>query len=61
MIGSGGRVGDYSWGGAATTHFWISPTDDLVVVALEQFMPEDFTLVMKLRPLIQAAIEDPKE
>ena len=37
---AGGRaVGEYYWGGAASTHFWISPKQDLAVVALEQFVP----------------------
>ena len=26
-----GRVGEYGWGGAASTHYWISPKDNLIV------------------------------
>lgn len=36
---SGGRVGEYGWGGAASTHYWISPKDELIVITLEQIMP----------------------
>jgi CubicO group peptidase (beta-lactamase class C family) len=57
----GPRVGEYGWGGAANTTFWISPKDDLVVVALQQFMPGDGALELRLRALIQAAIQDPKK
>jgi CubicO group peptidase (beta-lactamase class C family) len=57
----GFRVGQYGWGGAANTTFWISPKDDLLVVALQQFMPGDGTLELRLRRLIQAAIEEPKK
>ncbi|MCK4958642.1 MAG: beta-lactamase family protein [Planctomycetes bacterium] len=31
--------GEYGWGGAASTHFWISPKDDLIVIALSQHQP----------------------
>ena len=33
------RVGEYGWGGAASTHYWASPKDRLVVVTMEQTMP----------------------
>ena len=29
-----GRVGEYGWGGAASTHYWVSPKDELVVVTV---------------------------
>jgi CubicO group peptidase (beta-lactamase class C family) len=57
----GTHVGEYGWGGAASTHFWLSPKDDLFVVALQQFMPFHLTLEMKLKPLIYAALEDAKK
>jgi CubicO group peptidase (beta-lactamase class C family) len=57
----GSRVGEYGWGGAASTHFWVSPKDDLFVVALQQFMPFNFTLEAALKPLIYDAIEEPRK
>jgi CubicO group peptidase (beta-lactamase class C family) len=61
---AGGRVGEYGWGGAASTSFWVSPKDDLFVVAMQQYMgpraPEE-VLEAKLNPLIYAAIKDPKK
>lgn len=34
-----GSVGEYGWGGAATTRFWVDPQNDLVLVVLLQLMP----------------------
>ena len=51
-----GRVGEYGWGGAASTHYWVSPKDDLVVVTLEQIMPYSFETEVKLKGLIYDAI-----
>ncbi len=34
-----GSNGIYSWGGAASTVFWIDPQEDLVAILLTQFMP----------------------
>jgi len=53
-----GRVGEYGWGGAASTHYWISPKDDLVVLTLEQVMPYSFNTEWALKGLIYDAIED---
>ncbi len=52
------HVGEYGWGGAASTHFWISPDDELAVVVLSQRMPFTFQLETAVKPLIYAAIED---
>jgi len=30
--------GEYGWGGVASTHFWISLKDDLIVITLSQYM-----------------------
>jgi CubicO group peptidase (beta-lactamase class C family) len=58
---SGSLVGEYGWGGAACTHFWISPRDDLFVIALQQFMPFEMTLETKLKPIIHGAVQNPKK
>jgi CubicO group peptidase (beta-lactamase class C family) len=54
----GRAVGEYYWGGAASTHFWISPKQDLAVVALEQFMPNRPKLAQAIKPLIYQAARD---
>jgi CubicO group peptidase (beta-lactamase class C family) len=53
-----GRVGEYGWGGAASTHYWVSPTDDLAVITLEQIMPYSAMTELKLKGLIYDAILD---
>jgi CubicO group peptidase (beta-lactamase class C family) len=53
---SAARVGEYGWGGAASTHFWISPKDELVVIALQQFMPFSTRLEQTIKPLVYEAI-----
>lgn len=55
---SGAHLGEYGWGGAASTHYWISPKDELVVVTMEQTMPFNFNLEFGLKKLIYDAIED---
>ena len=37
-----GSNGIYSWGGAASTVFWIDPQEDLVAILLTQFMPSSY-------------------
>ena len=34
-----GAIGEYGWGGMASTHFWILPQEDLAVLALSQIIP----------------------
>ena len=34
-----GSPGEYAWGGAASTAFWIDPAEDMFVVFLTQLMP----------------------
>jgi CubicO group peptidase (beta-lactamase class C family) len=55
------RVGEFGWGGAASTHFWISPKDDLFVIALQQFQPFNPVLELRLKPIIYEALADPKK
>ena len=51
-----GHVGECNWDGAASTHFWISPKDDLVGIAMTQFMPFSSQLKDTVKPLIYEAI-----
>jgi CubicO group peptidase (beta-lactamase class C family) len=34
-----GSIGEYYWGGAASTIFWIDPAEDMIVIFLTQLMP----------------------
>jgi CubicO group peptidase (beta-lactamase class C family) len=59
--GVAGSNGDYSWGGAASTAFWIDPVEDLVVVFLTQFLPSTlYPIRRELRTMVNAAIVDSK-
>ncbi len=49
-------VGEYFWGGAASTHFWISPRHELAVLALEQYMPFNQRLHLAVKPLVYQAV-----
>jgi CubicO group peptidase (beta-lactamase class C family) len=54
-----GSPGEYWWGGAASTAFWIDPVEDLCVVFLTQFMPSStYPLRRELRTMINAAVLD---
>jgi CubicO group peptidase (beta-lactamase class C family) len=54
---SSNRKDEYGWGGAASTHYWISPRDRLVVVTMEQRWPYSPETEDKLKPVIYEAIE----
>jgi CubicO group peptidase (beta-lactamase class C family) len=51
-----GVEGEYFWGGAASTHFWISPRHELAVVVLEQYMPFSQRLQLAVKPLVYQAV-----
>ena len=56
---SGGSVGDIAWGGAASTAFWIDPTEELSVVFMTQLLPSStHPLRSQLRQLVYQAIID---
>jgi len=52
-----GRVGEYGWGGAASTHYWVSPKDHLAVVTMEQTMPYTFDVEFAVKGLIYDALQ----
>jgi CubicO group peptidase (beta-lactamase class C family) len=50
-------VGDYYWGGAASTIFWVDPKEDMVVVFMTQLMPSGtFNFRGQLKSIIYSAI-----
>lgn len=54
-----GSAGEYAWGGAASTAFWIDPAEDLIVVFMTQFMPSGtFDFRGQLKSIIYPAIVD---
>lgn len=59
LRGTPGAVGDYGWGGAYHSTYWVSPQDQLVVVFFTQLIPATGSDIHgKLRTLIyQAMVE----
>jgi CubicO group peptidase (beta-lactamase class C family) len=54
-----GSAGDYYWGGAASTIFWVDPAEDLVVVFMTQLMPSGtFNFRGQLKSVVYPAIVD---
>ena len=52
-------AGDYYWGGAASTIFWVDPKEDLAVIFMTQLMPSaTFNFRGQLRNIIYSAIVD---
>ena len=51
--------GEFSWGGAASTNFWVDPVDDITAVFLTQLLPSStYPLRSQLRQLVQQALVD---
>jgi CubicO group peptidase (beta-lactamase class C family) len=54
-----GSAGEYSWGGAASTLFWVDPAEDLIVVFMTQLLPSGtFNFRGQLKALVYPAIAD---
>ena len=54
-----GSPGEYMWGGAASTIFWVDPAEDLTVVFMTQLLPSGtFNFRGQLKTLVYPAITD---
>jgi CubicO group peptidase (beta-lactamase class C family) len=52
-----GSAGEFYWGGAASTIFWVDPVEDLVVIFMTQLLPSGtFNFRGQLRQLIHQAL-----
>jgi CubicO group peptidase (beta-lactamase class C family) len=52
-------AGDYSWGGGASTYFWIDPREDLIGIFMTQIAPSSaLPLRRDVRTLVYSAICD---
>jgi CubicO group peptidase (beta-lactamase class C family) len=51
--------GDYYWGGAASTIFWVDPAEDLVAIFLTQLLPSStYAIRAQIRNMVYSAIVD---
>jgi CubicO group peptidase (beta-lactamase class C family) len=54
-----GSAGEYAWGGAAGTAFWIDPAEELITILMIQVLPSSaYPVRRELRTLVYAAITD---
>jgi CubicO group peptidase (beta-lactamase class C family) len=54
-----GSLGTYSWGGMASTYFWIDPIEDIIAIQMTQLMPSStYPIRPQLQQLVYAAIEE---
>jgi CubicO group peptidase (beta-lactamase class C family) len=54
-----GSRGEYAWGGAATTSFWIDPAEELIAIFMTQLLPSStYPIRRELRTMIYSAITD---
>ena len=54
-----GSPGEYMWGGAASTIFWVDPAEELIVVFMTQLLPSGtFNFRGQLKALVYPAIVD---
>ena len=55
--GSLGSVGEYFWGGMASTIFWVDPAEDLITIFMTQMMPSGtFNFRGQLQSIIYPAL-----
>ncbi|HEV3280132.1 MAG TPA: serine hydrolase [Acidimicrobiales bacterium] len=56
---SAGSAGEFYWGGAASTAFWVDPVEDLTVVFMTQLLPSaTYPFRAQLRALVYQALAD---
>jgi CubicO group peptidase (beta-lactamase class C family) len=54
-----GSPGEYAWGGAATTSFFIDPAEELIAIFMTQVLPSSaYPVRRELRSMVYAAITD---
>jgi len=54
-----GSAGEYAWGGAASTAFWIDPAEELIAIFMTQVLPSSaYPVRRELRTMVYAGITD---
>jgi CubicO group peptidase (beta-lactamase class C family) len=52
-------VGEYAWGGAASTAFWVDPAEEIVALFLTQLLPSStYPIRSQLSQLVYQALVD---
>ena len=51
--------GEFAWGGAASTYFWVDPVEELIVVFMTQLLPSSsYPIRRELKTLVYSALVD---
>jgi CubicO group peptidase (beta-lactamase class C family) len=54
-----GSAGEFAWGGAASTAFWVDPAEELITIFMTQLMPSSaYALRRELRTMVYSAITE---
>jgi CubicO group peptidase (beta-lactamase class C family) len=54
-----GSAGEFAWGGAASTAFWIDPAEELITIFMTQLRPSSaYPVRRELRTMVYSAISD---
>jgi len=62
QVGAGepqGSLGEYWWGGAASTQFFVAPHENLICVGMTQFMPATPIYFQDARKKLYTAVQEP--
>ncbi len=52
-------VGEYAWGGAASTYFWVDPVEELIVIFMTQLIPSSsYPIRRQLKQLVYQSLID---
>jgi len=53
-----GSVGEFAWGGAASTRFWVDPLEEITCVFMTQFMPSShYPIRRELKAVVYQALK----
>jgi len=52
------KNGEYHWGGAASTSFWINPTDNLIVICYTQLFNSQTQYANEFKATVESALLD---
>ena len=58
LTGDSGSDGEYNWGGAAGTRFWIDPKENLIGIFMVQSLPHRTSLAGQFKVLTYQAMEE---
>jgi len=57
--GTLGTAGEFGWGGAASTAFWVDPKEEITVIFMTQLLPSStWPIRTQLRQLVYSALVD---